>query len=242
MTNPSFDLPITGWCSPDIFVALDGLRRCDNPWFTAGPICEIGVFHGKFLVTAHGALGGVKALGIDVFEDVQRNIDGSGVDESGKGLLASFRESVAKHALAPGMVSHWAMDSFDLSVNDVQRVLDVLGTVKLFSIDGGHTAEHVINDMNFAQQVVPQDGIILVDDMHNPHWPGVGEGLAKLYLTGSPKFAPFLFLANKLFLCGLSFHARALASLDQALAPLRDRIEFRPVTMYGHKAMAGIYL
>jgi hypothetical protein len=233
MTHDPHDLPIEGWAAPAIFKVLQGLLQCDNPWFKAGSICEIGVHHGKFLVTAHNVLGGVRALGIDVFEDQARNID-----HSGMGSQAAFLAAVNGYASHPGNISTWQMDSLELGHDDATRLRDMIGRVKLFSIDGGHTAMHVISDYRFAELVTAQDGIILIDDFCNPHWPGVNEGVGRLFHVGSPRFAPFLYLENKLFLCGLSFHARALSSLDQALASIRSSRDVRPVTFYGHPALA----
>jgi hypothetical protein len=233
MMHDPHNLPIEGWAATEIFKVLEGLVQCDEPWFKAGPICEIGVHHGKFLVTAHNVLGGVRALGIDVFEDQARNVDGSG-----QGSMEAFLAGVNGYASCPGNISTWQMDSLELGHDDATRLKETIGKVKLFSVDGGHTAVHVINDVRFAEQVTAQDGIILIDDFCNPHWPGVNEGIGELFRSGAPRFAPFLYLQNKLFLCGLSFHARALASLDQALAPIRSTLDAKLVALYGYSALS----
>jgi len=234
VTNPH-DLPIEGWAHPHIFALLQGLMGHPDPWFRAGPICEIGVHHGKFLITAHNVLGGPPTLGIDVFEDRARN-----VDNSGEGSLLSFQANVHAHAAAPEAIRSWQADSLELTWDDAVRLRDQIGRVRLFSIDGGHTPVHVLNDYAFAEQVTAQDGMIVVDDFCNPHWPGVNEGLARLYLNGQPRFTPFLFLENKLFLVGHSLHRRALESVDFAMQGFRHRYDLRPVSFYGHAGLSAL--
>lgn len=218
-----------------MFAFLEGLLACTDPWFRAGPICEIGVHHGKFLITEHNVLGGPPTLGIDVFNDRSRN-----VDNSGEGSLLKFQANVHAHAAVPEAIRSLQADSLELTPDDAVRLRDQIGRVKLFSIDGGHTPVHVLSDYAFAEQVTAQDGLIVVDDFCNPHWPGVNEGLARLYIGGAPRFAPFLFLENKLFLCGFSVHKRALESVDQAMQAFRERYDVRPVNFFGHQGLAAL--
>ena len=74
-----------------------------------------------------------------------------------------------------------AVDSTDI---DDRFVLDKLDgqKVRLFSIDGGHTVEHTINDLRIAEACVTNGGIVFVDDYCNVNWPGVTEGLVRYML------------------------------------------------------------
>ena len=231
----AYEFPIEGWCATEIFWALERLFAADGGFSRPGPVCEIGVHHGKFLIGAHNALGGMRSLGIDIFEDQGRNVDGSG-----KGSLESFRGAIANHAVRPDAIDSLAMDSFELGVREIDELLSRYGRFKVFSVDGGHTPEHVINDMRVAQEMTAQDGIILVDDFFAPHWPGVTEGLHRLFASSGVRFAPFLSLTNKLFLTGLSFQTRALEHARRITPELSNRFEFRPVTFFGYPSLSAV--
>jgi hypothetical protein len=52
--------------------------------------------------------------------------------------------------------------------------------VRIFSIDGCHTEEATFSDCVLAGSVATKPGgVIMVDDVFNPHWPGVSVGLLK---------------------------------------------------------------
>ena len=46
-------------------------------------------------------------------------------------------------------------------------------------MDGCHTAEVTASDVDLASQCLHPDGVVLVDDVFNPDWPGVVTGLSK---------------------------------------------------------------
>ena len=45
--------------------------------------------------------------------------------------------------------------------------------MRLFSVDGGHTAELARHDMLTADGAIGEQGIIILDDFFNEAWPGV---------------------------------------------------------------------
>ncbi len=176
MSIPAFSMDryrtdIEGWCADQIFFALEVLLSSDAAFGREGPICEIGVHHGKFLIGAHNVLSGQRALGIDIFEDQARNVDGSGL-----GSLAHFREAIAKYAKQPSAIDPMAADSMDLSPGDLDEIARRFGRFAVFSIDGGHTVAHVQNDLVIAEQLTRQDGIILIDDFFRPALAGGHRG------------------------------------------------------------------
>jgi hypothetical protein len=240
MTVPAFDggkysNEIAGWCADQVPYSLEILFKSEAAIAEPGPIAEIGVHHGKFLIGAHNALGGQKALGIDLFDDQSRNVDGSG-----QGSLGHFRDAIAKFAAKPDLIDPMIFDSMEIGFEQIDEIYARFGRFKVFSVDGGHTPGHVINDLSVAQQLTSQNGVILVDDFFSPHWPGVTEGLMRFFLAGQNKFVPFLFLTNKLYLTGLSCHGRALAGARIVAEQLSDHIEFRPVSIFGYSALSGV--
>lgn len=241
MDIPSFvssryEAPIRGWCAPEVLFALEVYFQSEEAFSTPGPICEIGVHHGRFLIGAHNALRGARALGIDLFDQQQLNIDGSG-HGSMEAVLANL-----SHAVNRSQIDLMQADSFALGSRELDEMLSRYGRFKVFGIDGGHTSAHVINDMRIAQDVTALDGVIAIDDFFSPHWPGVTEGIAVTFLNRQFRFAPFMYLENKLFLTGISYRDRALAFCHYITEALKDRIEFRPVDIFGFRCVSGVRL
>jgi hypothetical protein len=79
------------------------------------------------------------------------------------------------------------------------------GPFRLFSVDGGHTFDHVVKDLAFAQDTLAQGGVIMAEDYMHSHWPAVTEGVHH-FITGGARVKPFLHTGNKLFLCLASAH------------------------------------
>lgn len=229
-----YQTPIDGWCADEVLFALEAFFRSEEPFSAPGPVCEIGVHHGRFLIGAHNALGGVRAVGIDLFEQQERNVDGSG-----QGSTEKFRDAM-RHAVNASQIDMWPGDSMDLGLGDIDELRSRYGRFKVFSVDGGHTPEHVINDMRIAQESTAQDGLILVDDFFSPHWPGVTEGLHALFQSRQNRFLPFMYLENKLFLTGVSCRDRAVEHARIVVEALKGHIEFRPVMIFGYRCWSGV--
>src|SRR6185503_9184782 len=83
-----------------------------------GGACEIGVHHGKFLIALHNLLGGNKrSLGLDLFEDQTRNLDGSG-----RGSLEICKANIAKYARNPDLIDLISCDSLTLKARQIQEL------------------------------------------------------------------------------------------------------------------------
>jgi hypothetical protein len=95
-------------------------------------------------------------------------------------------------------------DSTTLTPEDVLARLN--RRPRIVSVDGGHTPEHTIADIKLAQAVLDPAGIVFVDDITNPHWLGVVEGVIT-YLRQQPPIWPVAVGCNKLLLCPISVHA-----------------------------------
>lgn len=225
---------VPGWCSPR-FLEIAGLlaeeMRMEG---VVGGACEIGVSQGKFFIGLTHAVEGRSSLAIDLFDNQDENIDGSGAGQPD--MLAGFLESVRQYGC--NSVEHMQRNSFDLDVRDIIKIIDNFGKFQIFSIDGGHTAESVVNDYTFAESVTHHGGIIIVNDITNTGWPGVMDGIARLFIGGKPKFVPVLIGHNKLILAGLSFHARYLKALREKLPVHLPDLNFRVAPLFGHNLIA----
>lgn len=223
---------IGGWCSPWLWQLITPLAEHQAALGVQQPVAEIGVYHGKFflgLVLTKGAAA--NNFAIDVFDMQQFNLDGAG-----KGDMEQFRANIAKAGVSEGAVTMLRADSMALTAQELQRIRHVSGGFSMFSVDGCHMVEHTINDVRVAMQLTVPEGIIFVDDYTNQDWPGVQEGMAKLYMTDSPRFVPLAVLHNKLFLCHISYHAAYLAHITAAAAKLQGA-RTKTVTRFGYPSL-----
>ena len=109
------------------------------------------------------------------------------------------------------------------------------GPFRLFSVDGGHTVQHALNDLLIAQDLLADGGVVLLDDVFHRHWPGVTEAVGLFYSQYVPRIAPFLHAYNKLFLTSYTFHKHFLR---HATATFSERPHFKLVRMFGSEVAA----
>jgi tetratricopeptide (TPR) repeat protein len=176
-------------------------------WFSIynnkGGACEIGVQYGKYLIALHNLLSPCSSLGIDVFHDQSKNID-----RSGYGSIEESRNNIASFASNPESISLMSVDSLTIGPQDVEQILRQHGHFAIFSIDGGHTPLHASMDFITASHLTSPTGIIAVDDLFNPDWPGVTEGLYIALARRTSPFVPLYITRKKAFLCHASVQSK----------------------------------
>ena len=189
---------IEGWCNPQLFLTTDSLNNVEIN--KKGGALEIGIHHGKFFILLNQVIDKkYQSFAVDVFENQNLNID-----HSGKGSLAIFKKNLTEYDRHKGSnVVFIEGDSTDPSSNIIEKVGK--GSLRFISIDGGHTVAHTINDLKIAELLINNEGVVILDDITNYHWPGVIQGALK-YLDTYPTLIPFAIGANKLYLCKLSFY------------------------------------
>ncbi len=161
---------VEGWLSP---VAIETIRLLADTQHTAdlvGAVCEIGVHHGRlFILLCLFRRAGERALAYDLFGRQDENVDGSGA-----GDIARLRANLARHGVSDDRVVIVEANSLALSAARIRA--DAGGPVRLFSIDGGHTAAATRNDLALAAGALAPGGLVVLDDFFNEAWPGVAEG------------------------------------------------------------------
>ena len=221
---------VEGWLSQGIAEPLTEVDRFQREAGILGSVMEIGVHQGKFFIP----LALLKrpeeyALGIDLFEDQGKNIDGSG-----KGDFGAVSANLEKHVQERSRVELLRRDSLSLTPLDKVEFLKKYGPFRIVSIDGGHTPFHTVNDLLFVQDILQSGGIVILDDYYNLHWPGVHEGVARFFLQNTPKIRIFCYTQNKLFLTDLS-HYRRYFTLFQKLFSSKEN--FKKVRMWDSEAV-----
>ena len=218
---------VGGWCVPQLWQSLWPLYQEIGD----GPVAEIGVFEGKFLIGLCKTFGTSKknmATAIDVFDMQEFNLDGAGV-----GNLEKLQHNLSQHGIPKNQVHYVTADSLALRAPDLAAFLGRTGPAHFFSVDGCHEVVHTVNDIEFAMYVTAPNGIIAVDDYTNANWPGVQEAVARMYLMGNYSFVPLVVTANKLLLCSYSFHDRYLKAIHSYIKTNHPNTQMKKVKRFG---------
>ena len=177
---------VEGWFFPIdayLFAAIDEAQRRDG---VHGNLFEIGVHHGKTAIFLARMLRDAEVLGVcDVFEQQHLN-----ADRSGEGSRELFEKNMRTFG-RPARV--FAKLSSELTTDDTTT------NCRFFHIDGGHRPEDVFTDLETADRALHADGVVAVDDLFNPSWPGVSEGFYRFLASHPNVFLPILIGGNKVF-------------------------------------------
>lgn len=197
---------IPGWVLPDLPEFLRLLK--DVEWNQEGGVAEIGVYMGRFFLLLRAMLTKEEpSFGIDIFEDQELNIDFSGTNRARQDI---FKHYIDKYDVFNGKGIE--IIKGDSTSSKTQAEFDKLipqGSIRYFSVDGGHTKVHALNDLRLAEKYLADGGVVILDDILHPHWLGVMDGLVE-YLSNHPTLIPFAIGHNKLFLCKYSYHQKYL--------------------------------
>lgn len=218
---------VKGWLEAPVLDVLEILIA--GQWQDAAvSVAEIGVHHGKLFIGLQLLPPHVdRAVAIDLFADQHLNVDGSGEGDS-----ARLRSNVSRWG-DPQSLRVERADSTQLTDADLHRLLPE--GAALFSVDGGHTREITCSDLRLAEKVCLPDGIVILDDVFNPGWPGVVEGLLG-YLDDQPALQPFAIGFNKVFLAHSDTAKGLQEKLRSAAAP-PSRWVLRETTFHGSEAL-----
>jgi hypothetical protein len=174
-----------------------------------GGALEIGVHHAKYLIALHCLLSPCLSLGIDLFDDQSRNIDYSGLGGvDGPPSIEKCRQNVSEFATNPEGIYLMPTDSLTLGQGEIQRILRSYPPFAITSVDGGHTSLHLSIDFMTASQLTSSLGVIAVDDLFHPDWPGVTEGIFRVLMRGESPFVPLFITRKKAFFCHVSVQGR----------------------------------
>lgn len=224
---------IQGWCNPYIFQAIEPIVEYQHTLGVQAPIAEIGVYHGKFFIGLIKAVSPITGhYAFDVFDLQDFNLD-----YAGNGNYETFRQNILNSGEDVSSITIVRGDSTSLRNDDIANIRRNVGGFSFFSIDGCHMAEHTINDISIAMELTLDSGIIFVDDYYNPDWPGVQEGVSKLFLTSSPRFIPLLYTSNKLFMCHIGYHQRYLAFIEKYITSHFPKTRIKKNKRFGYETL-----
>lgn len=180
----------------------------------AGHIAEIGTFEGRFFIAlAHGLAPGEHAIGVDIFTWPSEKV------------LDNLHENVARHGIAADRYTAIKGSTADMSIADLiaplqgRQDLQANLPIRFFHIDGQHDEENLTKDLSLALPLMHPQGLIVLDDMLHPSYPGLVETVHK-WLRAHPDWLCLAIIdredivaAAKYVLC----RAEAVATYEQDL-------------------------
>jgi hypothetical protein len=224
---------VHGWLLPEAarcIVCLDDAQRRNG---VRGSIAEIGVHHGKlFILLCLLRNEGEIAVGYDLFGLQDQNIDASG-----KGSLAVLRDHLRQMKVAASGVKLITANSLELTAAGV--LSDSESPVRLFSIDGGHTADITRNDLSIAAEAIADDGVIILDDFFNEAWPGVSTGTAQFFRDYPQRLVPFAIMGNKVFFTRAQAVADTYRQTLSQSKMVTGQLVSKVSELFGHPVLVG---
>ena len=182
---------VQGWLEPMAMhgiVALSALQLEHN---IKGATGEIGVHHGRLFILLHLLSQSSEcSVAWDLFENQAENQDNSGL-----GDLDKFVANLQSHRCDIDRIRIETVNSIKLSIDLI--LSHSQQTFRLFSVDGGHTAEITFHDLQLASGVLCQGGLVILDDFFNEAWPGVSEGCMRFMLAHPGALVPVAIFGNK---------------------------------------------
>jgi hypothetical protein len=202
---------VSGWLSNRATVLVDLVDDLQRDEAVSGGACEIGVHHGRlFLLLRLLMRAGETAVAIDVFEDQHLNVDGSGL-----GDRAVFERNLVRWV---GTMDGTRTQKADSTLIDGAQVRDWAGGgVRLFSIDGGHTASITDKDLRTASECLVDGGAVILDDVFNEAFPAVSEGLLRYLADPGHRLVPSVVVGNKTLLVDVAWSERYQQRAEQVL-------------------------
>lgn len=208
---------IEGWLAEPAAHFTAWLMARQNRDAIAGGIVEFGVYRGRYLALLYVCGQAMKrpVVGVDLFAGLGSEHN-AGAIAALKGVLhttalkSRVRSNVAQVSSDTGQLHILAADTLQLKAAELAPLLGPAGAA-FISVDGGHEAIHLVNDIGLSAELLAPGGIVAVDDAFNFSTPGAIEGTCRWFDTqNAGRLAAFAQCYNKLFLCRTEDHGKWL--------------------------------
>jgi len=203
---------IEGYIDPPDALVFLSLLRAQKKSGLEGGIAEIGVFYGRSYFLLKKISEGDRILAIDLFDLCQ-------TPDAAPTQYARFIANGRRLGLA---VDEELVIRGDSTLMRADEIILKVGRTRFFSIDGGHTLQHIAADSRLATDTLADHGIIAFDDTFNPAWPEVTVGVADFLRDRNDMFSTFCMTKYKTYVCRNEFHEFYL----QAIAEAPDLLAF----------------
>lgn len=208
---------IEGWLAEPAAHYTVWLMARQNLDAIAGGIVEFGVYRGRYLALLYLCGQAMKrpVIGVDLFAGLGSEHN-AGAIAAVKEVLhttaqkARVRANIKQAAGDTEQLHILAADTLQLKAADLMPLLGPSGAAYI-SVDGGHEAVHLMNDIGLSAELLAPGGIVAVDDAFNFSTPGAIEGTCRWFDTQNrDRLAAFAQCYNKLFLCRTEDHGKWL--------------------------------
>ena len=226
---------VEGWVGPRVHQILEFFQTIHKEFDVTGDIVEIGIHHGMFFFMLAGMIDhSSTCFAIDIFENQEINID-----NSGQGSRVVFEDHIKNHFPFVSKITN-IIQKDSLAISPLTSSSLLSNKVKIFSVDGGHTVMHVVNDLSISQEVLLPFGVAILDDFLGPHWPSVTEGFFRYMNFYNRRLAPLIIFQNKLFITTYSEHHTVF---ERAVAHVKEHfhseafVKWRIAELCGFKVL-----
>jgi hypothetical protein len=213
---------IEGWLLEPAVRATLALAEIQRSFMEPGPVCEIGVWQGRYLALLSFVSAEPRSvIAIDMFTHVP--------DRDRQ--IGRLYQNIEAWCRQPRLVRVLQENSKDVRAEDLIRIAG--GKIQFFSVDGDHTMPGCLHDLELADKSLAAGGIVAVDDIMNPTCPGVVEAVVRYSLEPLASIAPIALVGNKLFMTQKSYCERYRERLEamclaEALGPAsRPILDFK---------------
>lgn len=191
---------VNGWLQRVDAEIIGSVLELQSQQSIYGSCVEIGLHHGKLFIPLCMSLKNHDmALGIDVFDAQEKNLD-----SSGRGDFEKLQENLDRFLENKSKVRIFKGSSEDVEYG---YILQEVGPVRFFSVDGGHWKSIVVNDLSLAEKTLARGGVIALDDYLRADWPDVTTGYLSWQESTTSNIVPFAIGSNKLYLCHSDYSA-----------------------------------
>jgi len=231
---------VDGWLSADAVEIICSVADIQQQWGLDGDVAEIGIHHGKlFILLCLLAGADKKCHAYDLFAQQADN-----TDRSGWGDRQHFEQNLQRHGCEIDRVIIHEGNSLDLKPAHIRSHME--NSARLFSVDGGHSAENTYYDITLACAALATGGIVILDDYFNQNWPAVSEGAMRFMIDHPDTLFPIVIGGNKVVLNNDAEHAEAyrVALIDhwQPWRYTHSRFLDSPVLIFSKRDRIGRYL
>lgn len=217
---------VEGWVQKDLIHALAIVQEFHEQQNIHGHMVEIGVHHGKFALALDTLRSpGEKLMGIDIFDDQHLNIDGSG-----RGSREIWDGHLVRLSHEPSSVFTKMKDSTQLAPDEIEKELG--GKVRVFSIDGGHTMEQALNDLEIAAAALTNGGVVVLDDFCSTGFAGVTEAVFRYLFFHTPKLLPFGHIGGRLLFTTPAYRQTFHQTFLKKTAHMDRKFRVTPIVGY----------
>jgi predicted O-methyltransferase YrrM len=195
-----------GWFFWEAAAVWDSLLCFQARSGVSGPMLEIGVHHGlsAALLLLHAAARGERVVLVDRHPQDKK-------------VHRTFRRlpEAARHAAI-------RVEADSRNLRSVAQVTAHRGEYRWIHIDGEHSSAALRNDLEIADEMLGEEGILCVDDIFNVLYPHLTETLFQMARENPDRYRVFLFGYHKAYLVRPQ-HLRR--HLDHCPARLLDDLE-----------------